>query len=80
MGEGSERFFLEEDINPWELLAPILKNRWEIALIVSCSLLVGVLYNLYATPIYKAQSSNVIRQFAPRSSHREIQNDFASGR
>jgi len=51
----------QEEINPWEIIGLLLKHRWEIALIVALSVLAGFLWNLYATEIYSAKSSVVIK-------------------
>ncbi len=59
MDEGLERLDL------WNLVEPLLKNRWAVTLIVTGAFLLGVLYNLHATPIYGARSSLVIRRNYP---------------
>lgn len=51
-----------EEFDIWIYLEPIIKNIWTIALIVAGLLLMGILYNLYATPIFRAKSSVIIRQ------------------
>ncbi len=51
-----------KDFYPLDYVFPIIKNRWEILLIVLVGLLLAIVYNFLATPIYSAQSSVIIRR------------------
>jgi uncharacterized protein involved in exopolysaccharide biosynthesis/Mrp family chromosome partitioning ATPase len=64
-----------ESANLWEMVLPLIKHRWVILLVLSVSLLIGILYNLNATPIYEAQSMVVIRLFIPNKIIREKETD-----
>jgi uncharacterized protein involved in exopolysaccharide biosynthesis/Mrp family chromosome partitioning ATPase len=66
----------EDLINPWDLLEPILKNRWIFGLILVASLFLAFLYNLYATPIYSARSSVIIRRNMSPSLIRETASEI----
>jgi len=50
-----------------EWIAPVIKYRWFCLLIVACAIYAGLLYNFKATPIYRADSSVVIRLNVPFS-------------
>ena len=65
MNEKTPQFFEErsniEEFNLPLFLDPIIKNRWIIALIISACFLSGIVYNINATRIYRAQSSVIIQ-------------------
>ncbi|HUT52996.1 MAG TPA: GNVR domain-containing protein [bacterium] len=67
-------------INPLDLLEPMLKNRWIFGLIVAVCVLTAFFYNLYATPIYSAQSSVIIRRNLSSSVIREQVSDVPNMR
>jgi len=65
-----------DELDPWEIVGIILKHRWEILLIIALCLLGGFFWNLYATPIYRAKSSVVIKTHQPGSIIKERQSDL----
>lgn len=60
-----------EEFNFFEWIEPILKYRWAFGLIVLVSVFLGIVYNIKAPRIYRAQSSVIIRQNIPFSVIRE---------
>jgi uncharacterized protein involved in exopolysaccharide biosynthesis len=65
MTENAPHFYDEkgglEEFNLPLFIDPLFNNRWIITLIISACFLGGVVYNLYATPIYSAQSGIIIQ-------------------
>ncbi|MFO8055766.1 MAG: GNVR domain-containing protein [bacterium] len=51
----------EEELNLQETLRPLLKHRWEILLFVLLGLLVAFLYIHLTTPLYRAESTIILR-------------------
>jgi polysaccharide biosynthesis transport protein len=56
-----------EEFNIMEWVEPILKYRWAVGVIILSTLVLGILYNIKATRIYRAQAGIIIRQNIPTS-------------
>jgi len=51
-----------EWVDPLVIIEPLLNHRWAVGLIALSAFLLSILYSFYATPIYEAKSSLIIRQ------------------
>jgi len=69
-----------EELNPWLLIEPVLKNLWFILLIAVVSLFGGIFYNMYATPIFKSTSTIIIQRKAVSGLIRERESDLPNFR
>lgn len=65
-----------DSFNPLELVEPVLKNLWLIVFITVSAFILGVVFNLYSTPIYQAQSSIVIQENGQGNVIREKESDL----
>lgn len=61
---------LKEDSNGWDLahlMGQLIDHRWAIVAVTSFFLLMGVLYSLFATPIYSADALVQVEQKSPNT-------------
>lgn len=65
-----------EEYNLFEYIEPLLRSRWELLLIFLTAIVLSSFYNYWVTPLYRAQSSVIIRLWMSSSILREKESEI----